>query len=72
MKLDRQTYRLMTVVTVVAAIAAVGASFLVSSGDSDVSTQGGVALALGVFVTIELCGGLMAALFLSDRSGRDQ
>lgn len=72
MTFDRQTYRLMAIVTVVAVIAAVGAALFAASGDSAVSVEGVIALGLGVFATILLCGGLMAAMFQSDRSGLDQ
>jgi len=72
MSLDRPTYRLMAAVVAVGLLAAVGAAWLAGSGEDGVSTEGAAALGLGVFFTIMLCGALMAAMFFSDRSGRDQ
>lgn len=71
MTIDRQAYRVFAIVAAVAVLAAVGAGLWVSIGDNAVPLEGAIALAAGVLVTVLLCGGLMTALFLSDRSGRD-
>jgi uncharacterized membrane protein YjjP (DUF1212 family) len=70
--LDRQAYRSFGIVIVVAVVAAAVAVLWASSGDSQVTLVGDVALALGVLVTVLLGGGLMTVIFLSDRTGRDQ
>ncbi|HXP77298.1 MAG TPA: hypothetical protein VN823_24390 [Stellaceae bacterium] len=69
---DRQAYRSLAIVAVVAVLAAAGAVLWASSGDSEVTVQGEVALAIGVLVTVLLAGGLMTVVFLSDRTGRDR
>jgi uncharacterized membrane protein YjjP (DUF1212 family) len=70
--LDRQAYRSFGIVIVVAVVAAAVAVLWASSGDSQVTLVGDVALALGVLVTVLLGGGLMTVIFLSDRTGQDQ
>jgi hypothetical protein len=70
--LDRQAYRSFGIVIVVAVVAAAVAVLWASSGDSQVTLVGDVALALGVLVTVLLGGGLMTVVFLSDRTGQDQ
>jgi hypothetical protein len=69
---DRQAYRSFAIVAVVAILAAAGAVLWASSGNSDVTVEGEVALALGVIVTVLLGGGLMTVVFLSDRTGQDR
>jgi len=69
---DRQAYVSFAVVAVVAVLAAGVAVLWASSGDSQVTIEGDVALAIGVLVTVLLGGGLMTIVFLSDRAGRDQ
>jgi len=69
---DRQAYLSFFIVAVVAVLAAAVAVLWASSGDSEVTIQGDVALAIGVLVTVLLGGGLMTIVFLSNRTGRDQ
>ena len=70
--LDRKAYLSFAIVAVVAVLAAAVAVLWASSGDSEVTIEGEVALALGVIVTVLLGGGLMTMIFLSDRTGQDQ
>jgi uncharacterized membrane protein YjjP (DUF1212 family) len=70
--LDRQAYRSFGIVIVVAVLAAALAVLWASSGDSQVTLVGDIALALGVLVTVLLGGGLMTIVFLSNRTGQDQ
>jgi hypothetical protein len=70
--IDRQAYWHFAIVGVTAILAAIVAVLWASSGDSQVTTQGEVALAIGVAVTVLLGGGLMTIIFLSDRTGRDR
>lgn len=72
MTFDRQALRSFAIVAVVAVIAAIGAVLWTASGDSEVTIQGEIALAIGVIVTVLLGGGLMTVIFLSDRTGQDQ
>jgi hypothetical protein len=69
---DRQAYLSFAIVGVVAVLAAAVAVLWASSGDSEVTVEGEIALALGVIATVLLGGGLMTVVFLSDRTGRDQ
>ena len=69
---DRDAYRSLAIVGVVAVLAAAVAVLWASSGDSQVTLVGDIALAIGVFLTVILGGGLMTIVFLSNRSGRDQ
>ena len=69
---DRQAYLSFFIVAVVAVLAAAIAVLWASSGDSQVTIEGDVAIAIGVLVTVLLGGGLMTIVFLSDRTGRDQ
>jgi hypothetical protein len=71
MKIDRRTYRLAALVLLVAVIAGGGAAWSLL-GDSDVTPGAAAAFGIGGFVTVLLGGGLMAAIFLSDRAGFDQ
>jgi len=71
MKIDRQTYRLAAIVIVVAAVTGIGTAWALL-GDSDVTAGGATAFGLGGFATVLLGGGLMTALFYSDRSGFDR
>ena len=70
--LDRQAYRSFAIVIVVAVLAAAVAVLWASSGDSQVTVEGEIALAIGVLVTVLLAGGLMTIVFLSNRTGQDQ
>ena len=72
MTLDRQAYQSFAIVTVVAVVAAAVAVLWASSGDSQVTLIGDIALGLGVLVTVLLGGGLMTIIFLSDRTGQDR
>lgn len=72
MTLDRQAYQSFAIVTVVAVVAAAVAVLWASSGDSQVTLVGDIALGLGVLVTVLLGGGLMTIIFLSDRTGQDR
>ncbi|HKX11019.1 MAG TPA: hypothetical protein VJN67_22670 [Stellaceae bacterium] len=72
MTLDRQAYRSLGIVIVVAVLAAALAVLWASTGDSQVTLVGNIALGLGVLVTVLLGGGLMTIVFLSDRTGQDQ
>lgn len=69
---DRQAYWSFAIVAVVAVLAATVAVLWASSGDSQVTIEGDVALVIGVLVTVLLAGGLMTIVFLSNRTGRDQ
>ena len=69
---DREAYRSLVIVAVVAVLAAAIAMIWGSSGDSEVTIEGDIALGVGVFLTVILGGGLMTLVFLSNRSGRDQ
>ena len=69
---DRQAYLSFFIVAVVGVLAAAIAVLWASSGDSEVTIEGDVALGSGVLVTVLLGGGLMTIVFLSDRSGRDR
>ena len=69
---DRQAYLSFFIVAVVGVLAAAIAVLWASSGDSEVTIEGDVALGIGVLVTVLLGGGLMTIVFLSDRSGRDR
>ena len=69
---DRQAYWSFAIVAVVAVLAATVAVLWASSGDSQVTIGGDVALVIGVLVTVLLAGGLMTIVFLSNRTGRDQ
>ena len=71
MTIDRQAYRVLAFVAAAAVLAAVGAGLWVSIGENAVPLEGALALAAGVLVTVLLGGGVMTALFLSDRTGRD-
>ena len=68
---DREAYRSLAIVGVVAVLAAALAVLWASSGDSDVTLIGDLALGLGVLITVLLGGGLMTMVFLSNRTGRD-
>ena len=70
--LDRQAYWSFAIVIVVAILAAAVAVLWASSGDSQVTWEGDVALALGVLATVLLGGGLMTIVFLSNRTGQDR
>jgi len=70
--LDRQAYWSFAIVIVVAILAAAVAVLWASSGDSQVTSEGEAALALGVIVTVLLGGGLMTIVFLSNRTGQDR
>jgi hypothetical protein len=70
--IDRAAYRLVAVVAVAAVLESIGAAFWASSGDSGVTIEGAVALAIGVLVTVLRGGGLTTAVFLSDRTGDDR
>lgn len=69
---DRQAYVSFAIVAVVAVLAAAAAVLWASSGDSQVTIEGDVAIAIGVLLTVLLGGGLMTIVFLSDRTGHDQ
>lgn len=69
---DRQAYWSFAIVIVVAILAAAVAVVWASSGDSEVTPEGKVALAVGVIATVLLGGGLMTMVFLSDRTGQDR
>lgn len=69
---DRKAYQSLAIVLVVAVLAAAVAVLWASTGDSQVTLVGDIALGLGVFVTVLLGGGLMTIVFLSDRTGQDQ
>ena len=70
--LDREALRSLAIVAVVAVLTAVLAMLWASSGESDVTVEGDIALGIGVFLTVILGGGLMTMVFLSNRTGRDQ
>jgi hypothetical protein len=69
---DREAYRSLAIVGVVAVLAAGLAVLWASTGDSQVTLVGDIALGFGVLVTVLLGGGLMTIVFLSNRTGRDQ
>lgn len=70
--LDRKALFSFAIVAVVGVIAAAIAVLWASSGDSEVTIEGDAALAIGVFATVLLGGGLMTLIFLSDRTGQDR
>jgi len=70
--LDREAYQSFVIVAVVAVLAAGVSVLWASSGDSDVTLIGDIALGFGVLVTVLLGGGLMTIVFLSNRTGHDQ
>jgi len=70
--LDRKALMSFAIVAVVGVIAAAIAVLWASSGDSEVTIEGEAALAIGVFATVLLGGGLMTLIFLSDRTGQDR
>jgi high-affinity Fe2+/Pb2+ permease len=53
-------------------VAVVIATLWTSIGDSEISTAGWLAMALGVIVTLALGVGLMALVFVSNRRGYDE
>ena len=57
---------------VVLMVAVVIATLWTSIGDSEISTAGWLAMALGVIVTLALGVGLMALVFVSNRRGYDE
>jgi len=68
--IDRQTKRLLGIVVVSAVLLAfcvVGAVSGTGLTEGDIVT-----IAVGVIMTVLLAGGLMAAMFFSDRAGYDQ
>ncbi len=69
---DRDAYRSLAIVGVVAVLAAALAVLWASTGDSQVTLLGDIALGVGVFLTVILGGGLMTIVFLSNRAGRDR
>lgn len=71
MRIDRQTYRLGAIVVIVAVITGLAAASTLL-GDRDVTAKAAAAFGLGGFATVLLGGGLMAAIFFSDRSGFDR
>jgi len=71
MQIDQQTRRLAVTVVVAAAITGLGAALLLLD-NGYVSAGGAVAFGLGGFAAVLLGGGLMTAIFYSDRSGFDQ
>jgi hypothetical protein len=58
-------------VGVVGLIGAVIAALWNQIGDSDISTAGWIAMALGVLLTLAVGMGLMALVFISGRRGYD-
>jgi len=70
--LDRQAYRLIAVVIAVAVVASVGAAIWAGAGEDAVSTAGEAVIGIAVFLTVLLAGGLMTAMFVSDRTGQDR
>jgi hypothetical protein len=69
--IDPQTKRLLAIVVAFAVLLAVTCVLWIASGtdltDGDIFTIG-----VGVLVTVLLAGGLMTAMFFSDRAGYDQ
>ena len=70
--IDPQTKRLLRIVIVVAVLAAIVSVLVAAIGAEDVTVGRIIALFLGVFATVLLAGGLMAAMFYSDRAGYDR
>jgi len=71
MRTDRQTYRLSAIVVIVAVITGLAAAWALM-GDRDVTARAAAAFGLGGFAIVLLGGGLMAAIFFSDRAGFDR
>jgi hypothetical protein len=68
--IDPQTKRLLGIVVVSAVLLAFCVLWAVSGTDL---TEGDIiTIAVGVIITVLLAGGLMAAMFFSDRAGYDQ
>ncbi|HLJ21322.1 MAG TPA: hypothetical protein VKU84_14045 [Stellaceae bacterium] len=69
---DRDAYRSLAIVGAVAVLAAGLAVLWASTGDTQVTLLGDIALGVGVLLTVLLGGGLMTIVFLSNRTGHDQ
>jgi hypothetical protein len=69
--LDRQTKRLLGIVVAFAVLLALACVLWVVSG-TDVTEGDVIIIAVGVIATVLLAGGLMAAMFFSDRAGYDR
>ena len=52
-------------------VTAIALALLLGFGELGIGVHGGIALTLGVLVTIAIAMGLMGLMFLSSRSGRD-
>jgi hypothetical protein len=69
--IDRQTKRLLGIVVAFAVLLALACVLWVVAG-TDVTEGDIVTIVVGVIATVLLAGGLMAAMFFSDRAGYDQ
>ena len=69
--IDPQTKRLLGIVVAFAVLLAVICVLLIASG-TDLTGGDIFTIAVGVLVTVLLAGGLMAAMFFSDRAGYDR
>jgi hypothetical protein len=69
--IDRQTKRLPGIVIAFAVLLALACVLWVVSG-TDVTEGDVITIAVGVVVTVLLAGGLMAAMFFSNRAGYDR
>jgi hypothetical protein len=52
-------------------LTAIALALLLGFGELGIGVHGGIALALGVLLTMAMAMGLMGLMFLSSRSGRD-
>jgi hypothetical protein len=69
--IDRQTKRLLGIVVAFALLLALACVLWVVSG-TDVTEGDVITIAVGVIATVLLAGGLMAAMFFSNRAGYDR
>ena len=54
------------------AATAIALALLLGCGELGIGLHGGIALVLGVMLTMAIAMGLMGLMFLSSRSGRDE
>lgn len=68
----KNTMTIAVIIALVGAVVAVSGYAWVSMGDVAMTTNGWVALILGILFTVAIGCGLMALVFFSDRSGLDE
>jgi hypothetical protein len=65
-------YRFILICAGILLATAVGLAVLLTFGGLGLGLHGGIALVLGVMLTMAIAMGLMGLMFLSSRSGRDE